>query len=233
MKIITNQKIIRNRSKIAQFATLGSLVLVVLGLFLTFQNDMFLIASLAVIIGFLLMQIGVFMGNRWGSKIRPDKAINAALKGLDNRYTLYNYMTSVPHLLIGPAGIFQIITYHQPGTITYNEGKGRWKQKGGNAYLKVFAQDGLGRPDLDIEAFTSDLNKYFGKVASELQKEINLEPVLLFLNEKAVVDANNSPVPTMKPDKLKDYIRKRAKNAPADMEIIEKLAEVLPKEDIE
>lgn len=233
MKIITNHKIINSRSKIAQVITMVSLVFVILTIVFAFNDDLLLYAPITVVVAFLLTQVGTFMGNRWGSKIRPDKAITAALKGLDNKYTLYNYMTKAPHLLVGPAGVFHIITYHQVGTITYDENKKRWKQKGGNAYLKLFAQEGLGRPDLDIEAYTSDLNKYLQKTAPDLYADIKHEPILLFLSEKAVIDAKNAPVPTLKSDKLKDFIRRRAKNEPANMEIIEQLVEKLPKEDIE
>lgn len=188
-------------------------------------------SSAAIVIGFIAMQIGVFMGARWGGKVKPHGHIEAALKGLDNKYTLYHYLAGAPHVLVGPAGVFHFITYHQPGTITYDEGKSRWKQKGGNLYLKLFAQDSLGRPDLDVEAFSKDLENFLEKTVPEIHEQIKPEPILLFLNEKAVVEAKNAPVLTMKPEKLKDFIRKKAKSNPMEMEIIDQLVEQLPKED--
>lgn len=232
MKVLVNHKIIKRRNKIGQVATLGSLVVLAVGLYLSFQDGMMGFALLALALGFLGSQIGVFLGNRWGRSPRPDEVITAALKGLDNRYTVYHYLTPVPHLLIGPAGVYNIITYHQAGTITYDEGKQRWKQKGGNTYLKLFAQEGLGRPDLDIETFSNDMNKFLAKAAPNLQEVIEVKPLLLFVNEKANVDASNAPVPTLSPDKLKDYIRKTAKNDPAALEHIENLAALLPKIDV-
>lgn len=233
MNIITNHKLIRNRTKIGTWSTTASLVLIVLGMVFMFQENMLVYSSAAVVLGFIAMQIGVFMGARWGGKMKPHKQIEAALKGLDNKYTLYNYMAGAPHLLVGPAGIFHFITYHQPGTITFDEEKGRWKQKGGNAYLKLFAQEGLGRPDLDIEAFTSDFNKYLAKTVPGLHSQIQHEPILLFLSEKAELDVKNAPVTTLAPEKLKSFIRRRAKENPADMELIDQLVAAFPKEDIE
>ncbi len=232
MKIITNKKLIKNRTNIGTVATTGSLVFIVLGMVFMFQEGMMVYSSAAVVLGFIAMQIGVFMGARWGGKVKPYAQIEAALKGLDHKYTLYNYMAGSQHILVGPAGVYNIITYHQPGTITYDEAKNRWKQKGGNAYLKMFAQDSLGRPDLDIEAFTADFAKFLSKKAPDLQEEIKAEPILLFLNDKATVDAKNAPVATLSPGKLKDYIRKQAKSNPIDMELVEKLVKQFPKEDI-
>ena len=232
MKIITNHKVINNRKKIGGIASTASLVFVVLGLVFMFQDGMMIYSTASIIIGFIGMQIGVFMGNRWGSKVQPHKRIEAALKGLDNKYTLYNYITGAPHLLVGPAGVYHFITYHQPGQITYDEGKGRWKQKGGNAYLKIFAQDSLGRPDLDVEAFSFDLEKYLKKKSPDLVEKIKPQPILLFLNEKASVDAKDAPVAALVPEKLKDFIRKQAKNKPLDMDLVEELVDVLPKEDV-
>lgn len=234
MKVLVNHKIIKRRNKIGQIATLGSLVVLAVGLYLSFQDGMMGFALLALAVGFFSSQIGVFLGNRWGRSPRPDEVITTALKGLDNRYTLYHYLTPVPHLLIGPAGVWNIITYHQAGTITYDEGKQRWKQKGGNTYLKIFAQEGLGRPDLDIEAFSNDMNKFMAKATPKsLQEKITVKPVLLFVNEKATVNANNAPVATLTPDKFKDFIRKSAKKGPADTEQMETLAALLPKNDVE
>jgi hypothetical protein len=232
MNVLVNHKIIKRRNKIGQVATLGSLAILAGGLYLSFQDGMMGFALLALALGFFGSQIGVFLGNRWGRSPRPDEVITTALKGLDNRYTLYHYLTPVPHLLIGPAGVWNIITYHQAGTITYDEAKQRWKQKGGNTYLKIFAQEGLGRPDLDIEAFSNDMNKFLAKVDPKLQETIKAKPILLFVNEKASVDANNAPVPTLSPGKFKDFIRKTAKKYPADTEQMENLAALLPKNDV-
>ena len=196
-----------------------------------FQDGMMVYSSAAIVIGFIAMQIGVFMGARWGGKVKPHGHIESALKGLDNKYTLYHYLAGAPHVLVGPAGVYHFITYHQPGTITYDEGKSRWKQKGGNLYLKLFAQDSLGRPDLDVEAFSKDLDNFLENTVPEIHEQIEPEPILLFLNEKAAVEAKNAPVLTMKPEKLKDFIRKKAKSNPIEMEIIDQLVEQLPKED--
>ncbi len=83
MKIIKNAKIIKNRNTIGQACSLGSLLILGLGLYLSFQEQLIGLALIALIVGFILSQIGIFMGNRWGKSPRPDEVISASLKGFD------------------------------------------------------------------------------------------------------------------------------------------------------
>src|SRR4030065_43049 len=63
------------------------------------------------------------------------------------------------------AAIWVLIPRYQRGTITYE--KGRWRQKGGNLYLKIFAQEGLGRPDLEIGGEVEAVTRYLKKLLPE------------------------------------------------------------------
>lgn len=229
MKIVTNEKLIKTRKVIGRYTTIGSLVILGIGLYLSFQPQYMNYSFIALLVGFLLSQIGIYFGNRWGRSPRPDEWISQSLKGLDGKYTLYHYRTPVPHLLIGPAGIWVLLPYSQGGVITYNEEKKRWHQKGGNLYLKIFAQDSLGRPDLEITAYLDEIKRYFEK---NLPNAGLPEPkaVLLFTNPKATIDADNAPVDTIPIGKLKEFIRKRAKSNPAPMDKIQILEDFLPSE---
>ncbi|MBN2047543.1 MAG: hypothetical protein JW750_06875 [Anaerolineaceae bacterium] len=232
MKTVHNFKLIQRRNKIGQYATIGSLGILALGLYLSFRDDMMTYALGALILGFILSQLGIYMGSRWGRSPRPDESITNALKGLDNKYSLYHYMTGAAHLLVGPAGVWMILPYTQGGTISYDEKKNRWKQKGGNAYLKIFAQESLGRPDLDVQSFGSDAQKYLAKVAPDVAEKLPVKALLLFINDKVEVTNADYPVPTLKADKLKDFIRQTAKKNNIDMELVEQLKEKLPQDDL-
>jgi hypothetical protein len=144
MRIVTNQKTIKRNRKIGQFATLGSLGILAVGFIISINPDpsLFLWALLALMVGFMLSQIGIYYGNRFGRTPRYDERLNQALKGLDEKYTLYHYMTSVPHLLVGPAGIWVLAAFGQRGTISYDANRKRWIQVGGNVFLKLFGQFG-------------------------------------------------------------------------------------------
>ena len=150
MRIITNENLIKRNARIGQIASVAGLATLGGGIFISFRNpDQVGLYLGALVVGFALSQLGIYFGNRYARPPRADQALNQALKGMDKRYILYHYRSPTSHLLIGPAGIWAIFPYYQRGTITYE--KGRWRQKGsfGLWYLKVFAQEGLGRPERD------------------------------------------------------------------------------------
>lgn len=232
MKIIINEKLIKTRRTIGQVTTVVALVTLGVGLVISFkaendQTDLLTYSFLCLIIGFILSQIGIYFGSRWGRSPRPDETITQSLKGLESKYSLYHYTSPVSHLLVGPAGIWVLVPYFQGGTITYNTDRSKWQQKGGNVFLKFFAQDSLGRPEQDVESSQKNIEKFLTKTLPS-QKFPAIKSVLVFTNEKATVDANNAPIPTLHTSKLKEFFRKQAKQEPVPLEVIKEIQDALP-----
>jgi len=232
MKIVTNHKLIKNRKIIGQITTVSALVILAVGLVISFkadntQTDLLTYSFLCLIVGFLLSQIGIYFSTRWGRSPRPDETISQSLKGLDNKYSLYHYTTPVSHFLVGPAGAWILLPYFQAGQIIYNDKRGKWQQKGGSVFLKIFGQENLGRPDQDANAALRSMNKFIGGKSASSDA---LEPqvAIIFTNEKAVVDAANAPIPTMAASKLKEFIRRLAKQEPASPDQVSALQALLP-----
>jgi hypothetical protein len=207
MKIITNEKLISRNNKIGSIASIGGLVVLGISTYIAFQfQHLIYISFILVLLGFLLSQLGIHNTNRFGRRTRPDGEINKALKPLNNSYTILHFKTPVSHLLIGPAGIWVLIPRNTQGIITYTENKKRWRQDGGNLYLKIFAQAGLGRPDLEIKSEMNALKKFMKKHwDGDIPPDIF--PALIFTQEGTLVDAENAPVPTMHINKLKGFIK--------------------------
>jgi hypothetical protein len=189
--------------------------------------DLFNYALIALISGFALSQIGMYMANRWGRSPRPDEQLDASLKGLPGDYTLYHYQTPVFHLLVGAAGIWVLIPYRQSGQIIYE--KGRWKVRNGGfiqSYMSIFGQEGIGRPDLEVESEISSLKKLLAK-----KMDGNAIPpihgALVFTSKDVKIDSNDAPVPAMHIDKLKGFIRQKAKEAPLSTVKIAEINEAL------
>ena len=140
MNIIRNDTLIKRNARIAQVTMIGGLLVLAGGMFISFRYpEQFGFSLGALMLGFLLSQVGIFFTNRWGRRPRPDELLAQALKGMDKKYTLYNYSGPTSHMLVGPAGVWVLMPYYQKGTISYDEIKRRWNQKGGNLYLKIFA----------------------------------------------------------------------------------------------
>jgi hypothetical protein len=225
MEVITNDRLVRRNARIGQISSLVALAILAGGMVLSFTKpEYFNLSMLALLVGFVLSQIGIYFGNRWGRRPRPDEQINQALKGLDGRYTLYNYTTPTAHLLVGPAGVWVLIPGNQRGTITFE--KGRWRQKGGNWYLKLFAQEGLGRPDLEIVNAVESVTKYLKKMLPEEEMPA-IRAALVFTQEKVEINAEGATTPTLYAKKLKDFIRKAAKSKPLPLEKVKRIQQVL------
>jgi len=228
MNIETNEKLIKRNSRIAQVSMFAGLLALVAALIISFRyQELIWLSLIGMLLGLILSQIGIYYTNRWARRPRPDELLNRALKGLDNKYCLYHYKSPVSHLLIGPSGIWILSPRHQRGIMSFS--KGRWRQKGGNLYLKLFAQEGIGRPDLEIAYEVEKMQKFlYDKLPDKTIPPINA--ALIFTNDNAVIqidDTEKPPAITLHLKKLKDYLRKVAKGKPISMEIVNNLQRIL------
>jgi hypothetical protein len=229
MKIIKNEKLIKRNGRIGQWTSLGALGVLGIGMYLSFQRpDLFVYSIGALIAGFTMTQVGMYYSNRWGRSPRPDEQLDAALKGLPGDTTIYHYVTPVPHLLVGSAGMWVFQIYHQRGKVTYY--KNRWRLTGGGfmqAYMTIFGQEGIGRPDAEIANEIEVLKKHFARQldGTELPE---IKAALVFTNEQAEIDNTDAPLPVLKLKQLKDFIRQKAKDKSIDSVILEKVKSILP-----
>lgn len=225
MKIIRNEKQIKRNANIGKITSFVAMGILAAGMFITFQQPERIVLSLtALMVGFILSQAGIYYTNRWGRSPRPDEQLDAALKGFSKDYNLYHYTTSASHVLVGPAGIWVLIPKHQRGTITYN-GK-RWRKRGGgflSVYMSIFAQENLGRPDMEIASEVDALRRQLAKRLPEDYEIPPVEAALVFSHPDVDIQIEEAPVPSLTTKKLKDYLRKLAKEKPvkvADMQVI-------------
>jgi hypothetical protein len=218
MRTISNEKLIKRNGKIGQYTSMASLVILAVGMFYSFkdtQGSYMVLTFSSLILGFILFQVGNYFLNRWGKSPRPDEIISQSLKGLDDKFTLYHYETDLPHLLVGPAGIIALLPYSQAGTLSYDEKKNQWKQRGGNFFLKLFAQEGLGRPIADANDSKELLERYLTKIGVNADQAKG-SSLLVFTNDKVTIEGTGSPVAYVTAGKLKDYLRKKAKEVGFD-----------------
>jgi hypothetical protein len=229
MNIATNETLVKRNTRIAQVAMIAGLVVLAGGMYISFSMpERFTISLAALMVGFVLSQVGIYYSNRWARRPRPDEVINKALKGLDGRHTLYHYLAPVSHLLVGPSGLWIFVPMHQGGKISYTNG--RWKQRGGNFYLKIFAQESIGRPDLEIAGEVDTLKKYLTKKLGEDSKIPDIHVALVFFNPKAEVLVNEdeqAPAYTVKADDLKDLVRKKGKQKSLSTEYARQVQDLL------
>ena len=230
MKLSINHELIQKNKRLSQIVLYASLVLLLIGFLLTINNkdlSKALYAYLVLIPAYILVQISIYMANRWGRSPRPDEIIMQSLKGLDDRYSLYIYTMKTPFVLVGPAGLFLIKPYHQSGTITYNSENSRYEQKkGGNFITRLFGQEKISNIDNDSSYLLKQYDKY--KLDNHLDVPIAPKIINVFFSDKADVQAKNAPEITIHAERLKDYIRQQSKPALLNEEEINKIRKQLP-----
>lgn len=213
MKIIKNEKLIERNSKIGNWISLAALIILGLGMYISIaQPDLFVLSLVCLAIGFILTQVGMYMGSRFGRSPRPDEKLDAGLKGLHSEFSIYHYSSPVSHLLVGPSGVWVLLPYHQGGRIFFE--KNRWKIKGGGfiqSYMRIFGQEGIGRPDLEAESQVDVVRKFLAKKMDESAVP-EIKPILVFTNEQVELEANESPIAALKLKQLKEFLRQGSKN---------------------
>jgi hypothetical protein len=99
----------------------------------------------------------------------------------------------------------------QKGSIGY--AKNRWQHRGGSLYLKLFAQEGIGRPDLEVREEIRRVQEYLNK-EMEGASIPDVRAALVFTNPQVSIDIpedETPPAETIQAAKLKDLVRKNAK----------------------
>jgi hypothetical protein len=228
MKTVKNETLIKRNAKIGGWTSLAAIVILGLGMYNSIaRSEQVTLTLLALVLGFTLTQVGMYLGNKFGRSPRPDEKLDAGLKGLQNEFVMYHYTTPVSHLLVGPAGIWVIKPYHQRGQVTFR--KNRWRISGGGFlqnYLRIFGQEGLGRPDVEIEGDIRSLTKHLSTRLDEAELP-EIQALLVFTNDEVEIDAEEAPVPAMKLKQLKEFMRQRAKEKKLSTETLNKLKAAL------
>ena len=215
MKIIKNEKLIQRNGKIGSWTSMAALIVLGLGMYISFtRTELFIYSLASLLIGFTLTQVGMYMGNKYGRSPRPDEKLDAGLKGLPNEFTIYHYNTPASHLLVGPAGIWVLRPYHQHGQVSFK--KNRWRMSGGGflqSYMRLFGQESMGRPDIEIDSEINSLRKQLVKQMDESEIP-DIKALMVFTSDQVEIDAQDAPFPAMKLKQLKDFMRQKAKEKP-------------------
>lgn len=241
MRIVSNSKSIKRNETIARYTLIVGIAVLVAALFanlyvavpmltsskatdaLTPQQSQFtLLSFVGLLVGYTLTTISTSLNSRYGR--RPDKGLQAALRGNSDAFALYNYALGANHVLVGPGGTFVLIPKYQNGVIQCANGK--WKHAGQSLVTRfLFRQDALGNPTMDAKLEVDALQRHLKKHAPELSVEP--QPVIVFMSPRAVLDVAGSPLPAVQVKQLKEFVRKQPKRPSIPADVQARLAEGL------
>lgn len=214
MRIVTDTKLVQRNTTFARYATIVGIVLLVGALFvnlyaLTRPQDvqLLIIVIVAFVIGYTLSNIGGVLNTRWGR--RADRGLSDALRGLDDRHTLYNYRFGASHVLVAPSGVYVLHPKYQSGPIAF--GGGKWQNPGARGGFFGFfgPRDVLGNPASEAGGEVDALKAFLKKHLPEAGVEPR--PLVVFMHPRAVLEVDEAPVTVLHVKQLKDFIRRQPK----------------------
>lgn len=240
MKVVVNLKLVRKYKVFTRLSLFGVIATLLIGLVFAFFNVFpkvlvnFIIATIAIVTCYTLLRINNWLTSRWGATPRLDEKISDSLKGLGDEYTIFHYVTDVPHVLIGPNGIFLLEVFEQPGKIIYNQEKKTWKYvKRGNFISKVFTSEKFPDPVKEIVFVEKDWTNFLQRLSkSDYFKADSDFPepktVIVFPDPTAELEVTGSPIILTKMNRLKELIRSLPKLPQVEYDSVKKFLGTLP-----
>jgi hypothetical protein len=207
MEAFVNERKVKINTEIGRWASLGGLVVLVVGMVVSIRNPGLVWASMgSLLVGFLASVLGAYYANHWTRTPRADQVLSQALKGISNKYHLYHYLLPVQHVLLGPAGLFVFRAYVHEGPIIY-DGK-KWKHKQGFVQRLGFSgQDSLADPVRDTLYDVQRFRDWLAKRLSE-EKIPEIVPFIVFVRDRVELDVAETAVPVLRYKQLRSQIRR-------------------------
>jgi len=223
MRVTSNTKLIKRRSKLGLITSLAGIGVLAVGMAASFRPQIAWVSLIALVLGFMLAQFGSYNLRRWGRTPRPDQVIEEAMKGFDDRYHFYAWTLPVPYVLLSPQGLYTFVTRDQTGNIS-SDGK-TWKSKFSlSRMFMLFAQEGLGNPTEEARLHAAKLTEWIRTKLPEVA--VNVQPAVVFIDARVELEVTDAPIPVLEPKNIKKWLRGSGKGdniRPADLSALEAL----------
>ena len=210
MQLVANQQLVRNRARLGAAFHIGAFALFVGALILTTQTDVTrelpIFSWLAILVGMVLYSFGQTQLRRWGPRNRQEEQLGQAIRGLDDRYKLYAFISSsLPdYILVSPAGVYVLVVRPDGGQISCL--RDRWSRAGGR--LATFFGSGLGNPTADVQRQVSQVRALLTREGVEAQ--IPIAGLVVFTNPRVMLRVEACSIGVTRLKDLKDVLRRAA-----------------------
>ena len=209
MQIFTNEKLIKRYALVSKVLSTTRILVLLSGLAASFlRPEWYSLPFYTLIAGFMLSNVGMFLANRYVREPRPDLVLRNSMKGLDDRYLLYQYYLPAQHTIVTPSGVYAVTPKFQGGTVEWNDNRKRFQHRGVSMYKKIFGQESLGQPIVEAQAEAQRLAKFLNKKLGDSAPDVF--PILVFTNSKIEFEnIKETPIPVLKAKRLNAYLRKQ------------------------
>ena len=209
MQILTNEKLIKRYALVSKVLSTTGILVLLSGLAASFlRPELYYLPFYTLIAGFMLSNVGMYLANRYVREPRPDLVLRNSMKGLDDRYLLYQYYLPAQHTIVTPSGVYAVTPKFQGGTVEWNDNRKRFRHRGVSMYRKIFGQESLGQPIIEAQAEAQRLAKFLNKIFGDGAPDVY--PILVFTNSKIEFEnIKETPIPVLKAKRLNAYLRKQ------------------------
>jgi hypothetical protein len=209
MQLVANQQLVKNRVRLGLVFHFGALAVLIAGALLSTQidatRDIAWQTWVAFVAGLGLYTLGQTQLRRWGPGKRQEEQLGQAIRGLDDRYKLYAFLSSsLPdYILVSPAGVHVLIARNEGGQISCV--RDRWKAS--SSRLMSLFGPGLGNPSADA---SRQLQKLRGLLAESGIQDVPISSLIIFTNPKAQLRIEGCSSTVTRIKELKDVLRRMA-----------------------
>jgi hypothetical protein len=219
MKIFIDEKKVKRLGKIGsilRWTSIGFLIIALIAVFSPRAVESQTTLSIyfgVLIVGVLLSSISNSLSSRYGKSPRPDELLDKTFKGLDDKFSFFHYRTSIPHLLIGPAGIWAIIPSFVDGEIIFDDKKNIWTRKSGSFLNRFLSKEAFGRPDKELLDYRKDFSKLLKENGIPDSEVIGINAAVILLNKNCTINGlgEENGILILPFEKAKDRFRKISK----------------------
>ncbi len=213
MIILRDEQRIARLSTLAKVASYGGMAILLVGLALAFVTTdfqrVFIYQLMALFIGWISSQVGIYLMMRYGRRPRPDEVLDEAVRRVAKNGRMYHYLLPAPHTLLTPQGIIVFNPRPNMGKIRVEGDK--WQQSGG-FLRRLFGQEPIGNPTQEIERMVEGLANFIRKNAPEVE-EVPVGAIIVFTAKGgAEFDLKDSRIPAMHYTKVKGFMRQQKRD---------------------
>jgi hypothetical protein len=204
-----------------------------------------LASFIALPAGFLCASIGSYYINRYarrrwpGSRTiaRPDEVLERSMKGFDDKYAYFAHsLPGANYVIAGPSGVLLFAVRTDRGRIVINGDRWREPFTLGRIFT-IFAREGVGHPPRELEEQEKKMRELLSKAPVGVAEgggengrrlaDVPIEGAAIFLNEQAQLEITNAAVAVLRADQLKDFVRRKAKEARLPATTVRELTDFL------
>jgi hypothetical protein len=227
MQLFTNDRLVTRNRRFSRWMMFGGLGLSIAAVIITFSQPALIVLAFALILaGGIISQLGTAIHNRFGRSPRIDEVIDFSLKGLDDRHAIFHYLMSTNHALFTPAGVYAVLPRLEKGMISYQDQTWNHQPERGRFSFGAPRVRKLRSLEKEAQRESDKLQRYLRKNIPQF-REIEVEPLALFLANDTQIQADNAPLLAVHRKKLKDVLRRQTGKKPLTHEDIQRLADYL------